>query len=58
VTFIFTCRLWRNLNIGLFIMLGVLGLEEALNSLLVGIGMLGLALGFAFKNIGLEILFE
>jgi small conductance mechanosensitive channel len=39
-------------------MLGVLGLQEALNSLLVGIGVLGLAFGFAFQNIGLEILFE
>jgi small conductance mechanosensitive channel len=39
-------------------MLGVLGLDKALNSLLAGIGVLGLALGFAFQNIGLEVLFK
>jgi len=39
------------LSIGLFIMLGVLGLDKALTSLLAGIGVLGLALGFAFQDI-------
>ncbi len=39
------------LSIGLFIMLGVLGLDKALNSLLAGIGVIGLALGFAFQDI-------
>lgn len=39
------------LSIGFFIMLGVLGLDKALNSLLAGIGVIGLALGFAFKDI-------
>ncbi|MCJ7802657.1 MAG: mechanosensitive ion channel family protein, partial [Candidatus Marinimicrobia bacterium] len=39
------------MSIGLFIMLGVLGLDKALNSLLAGIGVIGLALGFAFQDI-------
>ncbi len=39
------------LSIGLFIMLGVLGLDKALTSLLAGIGVIGLALGFAFQDI-------
>jgi small conductance mechanosensitive channel len=39
------------LSIGLFIMLGVLGLDKALTSLLAGIGVVGLALGFAFQDI-------
>jgi small conductance mechanosensitive channel len=39
------------LSIGLFIMLGVLGLDKALTSILAGIGVIGLALGFAFQNI-------
>ncbi len=39
------------LAIGLFIMLGVLGMDKALTSLLAGIGVIGLALGFAFQNI-------
>jgi len=32
-------------------MLGVLGLNKALTSLLAGIGVIGLALGFAFQDI-------
>jgi small conductance mechanosensitive channel len=39
------------LGIGFFIMLGVLGLDTALTSLLAGIGVIGLALGFAFQDI-------
>ncbi|MBK5278497.1 MAG: mechanosensitive ion channel family protein [Bacteroidia bacterium] len=39
------------LGIGLFIMLGVLGLNKAVTSLLAGIGVIGLALGFAFQDI-------
>jgi small conductance mechanosensitive channel len=39
------------LSIGLFIMLGVLGLNKAVTSLLAGIGVIGLALGFAFQDI-------
>ncbi|MFT4803596.1 MAG: small conductance mechanosensitive channel [Cyclobacteriaceae bacterium] len=32
-------------------MLGVLGLDKALTSLIAGIGVLGLVLGFAFQDI-------
>lgn len=39
------------LSIGLFIMLGVLGLDKAVTSILAGIGVIGLALGFAFQDI-------
>ena len=39
------------LGIGFFIMLGVLGLDKALTSVLAGIGVIGLALGFAFQDI-------
>jgi small conductance mechanosensitive channel len=39
------------LGIGLFIILGVLGLDKAVTSLLAGIGVVGLALGFAFQDI-------
>ncbi|TDD96894.1 mechanosensitive ion channel family protein [Flavobacterium cellulosilyticum] len=39
------------LSIGIFIMLGVLGLNKALTSILAGIGVIGLALGFAFQDI-------
>jgi small conductance mechanosensitive channel len=38
-------------GIGLFIMLGVLGLDKAVTSLLAGIGVVGLALGLAFQDI-------
>jgi small conductance mechanosensitive channel len=36
---------------GLFIALGILGLEKTVASLLAGAGILGLALGFAFQDI-------
>jgi len=39
------------LSIGLFIMLGVLGLNKALTSMLSGLAVIGLALGFAFQDI-------
>ncbi|NMM47329.1 mechanosensitive ion channel family protein [Marinigracilibium pacificum] len=39
------------LGFGLFIILGVLGLEKALTSALAGVGIVGLALGFAFQDI-------
>ncbi len=39
------------LGIGFFIILGVLGLDKAVTSLLAGIGVVGLALGFAFQDI-------
>jgi small conductance mechanosensitive channel len=36
---------------GLFIALGILGLQKTVASLLAGVGILGLALGFAFQDI-------
>ena len=39
------------IGIGLFIILGVLKLDKAVTSLLAGVGILGLALGFAFQDI-------
>jgi small conductance mechanosensitive channel len=47
---IFHCNLWVNLSIGLLSCL-VLGLNKALTSILAGIGVIGLALGFAFQDI-------
>ncbi len=44
------------LGIGLFIMLGVLGLNRALTAILAGIGVIGLALGFAFQDIAANFL--
>jgi small conductance mechanosensitive channel len=44
------------LSIGLFIMLGVLGLNKALTSILAGIGVIGLAFGFAFQDIAANFL--
>jgi small conductance mechanosensitive channel len=44
------------LSIGLFIMLGVLGLNKALSSILAGIGVIGLAFGFAFQDIAANFL--
>ncbi|MEH6762979.1 MAG: mechanosensitive ion channel family protein [Aequorivita antarctica] len=44
------------LSLGLFIMLGVLGLDRALTSILAGIGVIGLALGFAFQDIAANFL--
>lgn len=39
------------LGIGLFVVLGILKLDKAVTSLLAGVGVLGLALGFAFQDI-------
>ncbi len=39
------------IGLGLFIILGILHLDRAVTSLLAGIGVLGLALGFAFQDI-------
>lgn len=36
---------------GMFIALGVLGLDKTVTSLLAGVGIIGLALGFAFQDI-------
>ncbi len=36
---------------GLFVALGVVGLDKTVTSLLAGVGIIGLALGFAFQNI-------
>ena len=38
-------------SVGLFVALGVLGLDRTVMSLLAGVGILGLALGFAFQDI-------
>ncbi len=39
------------LGLGFFIVLGVLKLDKAVTSLLAGVGVIGLALGFAFQDI-------
>ncbi len=39
------------LGLGLFIILGILKLDKAVTSLLAGVGVVGLALGFAFQDI-------
>ena len=39
------------LGLGIFLILGVLRLDKAVTSLLAGIGVVGLALGFAFQDI-------
>ncbi len=39
------------LGVGLFIILGILHLDRAVTSLLAGVGVIGLALGFAFQDI-------
>lgn len=42
--------------IGIFIALGVLDLDKTVTSLLAGAGILGLALGFAFQDLGANII--
>jgi len=44
------------LGLGFFIMLGVLGLNKALTSLIAGIGVIGLVLGLAFKDIAADFI--
>lgn len=39
------------IGIGIFIILGILKLDKAVTSLLAGVGIMGLALGFAFQDI-------
>lgn len=39
------------LGLGIFIILGILKLDKAVTSLLAGVGVIGLALGFAFQDI-------
>jgi len=39
------------LGLGVFIILGILKLDKAVTSLLAGVGVIGLALGFAFQDI-------
>lgn len=39
------------LGVGIFIILGILQLDKTVTSLLAGIGVIGLALGFAFQDI-------
>lgn len=39
------------LSVGLFVALGILQLEKTVTSLLAGVGVVGLALGFAFQDI-------
>jgi small conductance mechanosensitive channel len=38
-------------GLGVFIILGILNLDKAVTSLLAGVGVIGLALGFAFQDI-------
>ena len=46
-----TVTYYSVIGLGLFIILDVLKLDKAVASLLAGIGVVGLALGFAFQNI-------
>ena len=46
-----TIMYYAIIGIGLFIILEVMRLEKAVTSLLAGIGVLGIALGFAFQDI-------
>ncbi len=39
------------LTAGMFVALGLIGLDEAVTSMLAGVGIIGLALGFAFQDI-------
>jgi small conductance mechanosensitive channel len=41
---------------GVFVSLGILGLDKTVTSLLAGAGILGLALGFAFQDIAANVL--
>jgi len=46
-----TITYYSVLGIGLFIILDILQLEKAVTSLLAGVGVIGLALGFAFQDV-------
>lgn len=42
---------WSILIVGIFIVLSILQLDKAVTSILAGVGIIGLALGFAFQDI-------
>lgn len=42
--------------VGLFVALGILQLDKTVTSLLAGVGVIGLALGFAFKDIAANVM--
>ncbi len=42
--------------IGIFIALGIVGLDKTVTSLLAGVGIIGLALGFAFQDIASNLM--
>ncbi len=46
-----TIMFYAILGLGIFIILGILKLDKAVTSLLAGVGVIGLALGFAFQDI-------
>jgi small conductance mechanosensitive channel len=46
-----TITYYAFVGLGLFVILGILKLEKAVTSLLAGVGVIGLALGFAFQDI-------
>ena len=46
-----TISYYSILGLGIFIILGILKLDKAVTSLLAGVGVIGLALGFAFQDI-------
>ncbi len=46
-----TITYYTVLGLGVFIILGILKLDKAVTSLLAGVGVIGLALGFAFQDI-------
>lgn len=57
VTNLITSLIFGAINIaGLFIALGILNLDKTVMSLLAGVGIMGLALGFAFKDIASNFL--
>lgn len=44
------------LAVGAFLAMGVLGLDKTVTSLLAGVGVLGIALGFAFQDIAANVM--
>lgn len=46
-----TLTFYSILGLGLFVILGVLGLQKTVTSLLAGVGIIGIGLGFAFQDI-------
>lgn len=43
-------------SVGAFIAMGILGLDKTVTSLLAGVGVIGLALGFAFQDIAANLM--